>query len=90
MADISSFSGVSGSDLTEAQILGILERINLNIYNLLDNKHTIGFRQEHGTAGFQMDYGQALRELRELKKHYESLLSDVPELQVSIFDDPAR
>ncbi|MCH7688662.1 MAG: hypothetical protein IH899_18595, partial [Planctomycetes bacterium] len=49
MADLSDLSSVSGSELTEAQIKGILAQIDLDITNLLRDGKLSALR--YGLAG---------------------------------------
>ena len=84
MADLSDLSSVSGEELTEAQIRGILAQIDLDITNLLRDgklsalKYAVG-----GAAGRTTDRAANLRALLEARRHYEELLRAKPGWEVS-------
>ena len=89
MADVSDLSGVTGTAITEAQVLGIIARIDLNIYNLLAGKWDLVDYAEFGLAGHRKDPTKMVEALKGLKSMYQSQLDDLPAEYTSQFDDPA-
>lgn len=87
MADLTDLSGVSGEELTESQLRGILAQIDLDIMNLVREgklsalKYALG-----GAAGQQTDRAANLRALLEARSHYERLLAARPAWEVSVGD----
>lgn len=88
MADVLDFTGVTAEELTEAQIRGIIRRIDLNIYNILADKHGATPYAEFGQAGHRADPDKGLKTLYELRKSYELMLNQVPCELHSVYDDP--
>ena len=88
MADLEDLSTVSGSDLSEARIQGILAQIDLDITNLLRDgklsalKYAVG-----GQGGPTADRAANLRALLEARHHYEKLLLSLPAWQISEYAD---
>lgn len=88
MSDLTDLSSVSGTDLTETQILGILAQIDLDITNLLrDGKlsampYTIG-----GAAPRSADRAANLQALLDARMHYRKLLLGLPSQEVSRYVD---
>ena len=92
MADITSLDDiVTGRDLTEAEIQGILNRIDLTIYNIMDpaRKWASLPYTEHGIEGHSKDPAKQLESLRKLRGFYEGMLNSVPAYQISQWDDPS-
>lgn len=84
MADLTDLSTVSGSDLTEAQIKGILAQIDLDIMNLVrDGKLSALKYWPTGSAGQLTDRAANLKALLEARSHYEKLLHTRPKWEVS-------
>ena len=88
MADITDFSSVSGEELSEAQILGIINRIDLNVFNILANKWDAVPYAEFGSAGHRKDPDKLLKELRQLRAMYVAKLQEIPAFEVTVWDDP--
>ena len=88
MADLSDLSSVSGNDLTEDQIQGILAQIDLDIINLLrDGKLSALKYGIPGQAGQSTDRAANLKALLAARLHYEQLLMSQPGWQVSQYTD---
>ena len=86
MADLPDLSTVSGSDLTEEQIKGILEQIDLDIVNLLrDGKLSALKYGIAGQAGQRTDRAANLKALLEARALYEQLLKSRPAWETSQF-----
>ncbi len=86
MADITSFDGVSGSARTAAQLLAIIEKIDLAIYNLLNTDKSAGVSYRIGDRTIDRD-GYLLW-LLNARKTYERQLASLPEWQATVYDDP--
>ncbi len=79
MADLTDLSSVSGVELNEEQIRGILEQIDLDILNLLrDGKLSALKYGLPGPAGQQTDRAANLHALLAARDHYQSLLAGCP------------
>lgn len=88
MADLSDLSSVSGSDLTESQIKGILAQIDLDITNLLrDGKLSALKYGITGPGGQSTDRSTNLKALLQARRHYEDLLMSLPGWEVSQYDE---
>ncbi len=84
MTDLPDLSSVSGTDLSEAQIKGILTQIDLDITNLLrDGKLSALKYSTQGEGGQATDRSANLKALLETRKHYEQLLQSLPCWEVS-------
>ena len=84
MADLSGLTSVAGSELTEAQIRGILAQIDLDITNLVrEGKLSALPYRTGGQDGQSTDRAGNLRALLEARRHYESLLQSLPSWQLS-------
>lgn len=89
MADISSINSIpDGSDLTEAQIKGIINRIQINLFNLLEGKWDLLPYAEFGEAGHRADPDKLAKELREQLKYWTQQLRELPASEISVLDDP--
>ncbi len=84
MTDLPDLSSVSGTDLSEAQIKGILAQIDLDITNLLrDGKLSALKYGIHGEGGQQTDRAANLKALLEARSHYQQLLQSLPSWEIS-------
>ena len=89
MSDLNDLSSVSGGDLTEAQIKGILAQIDLDITNLLrDGKLSALKYATAGPAGQSTDRAANLQALLEARRRYEQLLQSLPAWEVSHYSSP--
>lgn len=77
MADLTDVSQLSGSSLTDDQIDGILNRLDLRIINLIDGdgKYALLPVEEVGLAGFKTDPTKLLDALLRARKAYGHLMS---------------
>ena len=90
MADLPDLSSVSGSDLTEAQIKGILVQIDLDITNLLrDGKLSALKYGFAGSRGQKTDRASNLKALLEARALYDQLLKSLPSWEVSQYAEDA-
>lgn len=84
MADLTDLTSISGDELTEDQIRGILAQIDLDITNLVrDGKLSALKYWAPGEAGHRADRSVNLMALLEARKHYERLLEKLPGWSVS-------
>lgn len=84
MADLEHLNDVTGTDLTEAQIQGILRQIDLDIANLVrEGKLSALNYSTGGAAGRTADRAGNLRALLAARAHYEKLLHALPSWIVS-------
>jgi len=91
MADLTDLSTVSGEELTEAQIRGILAQIDLDITNLVRDGKLSALRYVvGGMEGQRTDRAANLRALLEARRHYERLLESRPAWEVSQAIDCCR
>ena len=75
---------MSGADLTEDQIKGILAQIDLDITNLLrDGKLSALKYGIPGQGGRSTDRAANLKALLEARRHYQNLLTSLPSWEVS-------
>lgn len=87
MTDLTDLSSVEGTALTEAQINGILNQIDLDITNLVrDGKLSALNYATGGQAGRSADRAGNLRALLEARAHYQKLLENFPSWNVNVFD----
>lgn len=85
MPDLSDLSTVSGEELTEEQIRGILAQVDLDITNLVrDGKLSALKYGLAGHDGLKTDRATNLRALLEARAHYERLLESRPGWSVSV------
>lgn len=88
MTDLTDLSSVSGSDLTEDQIKGILAQIDLDITNLLRDGKLSALRYGlAGQGGQTADRGANLKALLEARGHYDQLLKSLPSWEESQYTD---
>ena len=84
MADLTDLSSVSGDELSEVQLQGILAQIDLDIVNLLRDgklaalKYALG-----GTGAPTTDRAANLKALLEARSHYSQLLTSLASWEVS-------
>ncbi len=91
MTDLSDLSSLSGQELTESQIQGILDQIDLDITNLLrDGKLSALKYGLDGPAARMTDRAANLRALLEARRYYENLLRSLPAWQVSRHEDESE
>lgn len=84
MADLSDLSPVSGDDLNESQLKGILAQIDLDITNLLRDGKLAAMKYGGGRTGGQTtDRAANLKALLAARQHYESLLRQLPSWELS-------
>ena len=85
MAELTDLNSISGGELTEDQIRGILAQIDLDITNLVrDGKLSALKYWAPGEAGHRSDRSVNLMGLLEASKHYEQLLRQLPSWSVSV------
>lgn len=88
MPDLSGLETVTGNDLTEAQIKGVLAQIDLDITNLLrDGKLSALKYGVGGTAGRTTDRAANLRALLEARRHYQQMLEALPSWNINVAED---
>ncbi len=84
MPDLSDMNGLDGTPLTEAQIQGILNQIDLDVLNLLrDGKLAASKYTAPGPGGETMDRAAGLQALLAARQKYEALLQSLPAWQMS-------
>jgi len=87
MTDLTDLGDVSGDDLTEEQIKGILAQIDLDITNLVrEGKLSALNYSVGGPAGRTADRAGNLRALLEARTCYQQLLEQLPSWDVNTFD----
>ena len=87
MADLTDLSSVAGTELSEQQVQGILNQIDLDITNLVrDGKLSALNYATGGQAGRSSDRAGNLRALLEARAHYQTLLENRPSWNVNQFD----
>ncbi len=89
MADLANLDSLSGDDLTEEQIRGIIRKIDLNIANLAnDGKLGAARIAENYAGGQSVDRAAALDGWLKARAFYKQLLEEIPTVVMSQFDDP--
>jgi len=84
MTDLTDLSSVSGDDLSEDQIRGILAQIDLDITNLVrDGKLAAVNYRSGGPGGQTTNRASNLRALLAAREHYEKLLQSLPSWETS-------
>lgn len=84
MSDLSDLDDLTGEDLTESQIRGLLRQIDLDITNLVrEGKLSALKYASRGPAGRTADRAGNLRALLEARAYYERLLQALPSWIVS-------
>ena len=87
MVDLTAMDEVSGNDLTEEQIKGILTQIDLDITNLVREgklsalNYSIG-----GQASRTADRAGNLRALLEARSQYQQLINSLPSWNLTSFE----
>ena len=77
--DLPDLSTLSGTELTPAQLYGILGQIDLDIANLLRDGKLAALRYGvGGPAGSQTDRAANLQALLAAREHYQQLLASQP------------
>lgn len=82
MPDLTDLSTVSGDDLSEAQIKGILAQIDLDVMNLVRDGKLSALKYGLDT-GQSADRAANLQALLDARRHYEGLLRAVPSWNLS-------
>ena len=91
MTDLTDLSSVSGDELTESQIKGILAQIDLDITNLVrDGKLSALNYAVGGQTGRTADRSGNLRALLDARTHYQQLLESIPSWNVNQYEDQPR
>jgi hypothetical protein len=89
MADLANLDSLSGDDLTEEQIRGMIRKIDLNIANLMnDGKLGAARIAENYAGGQSVDRAAALDAMLKARSAYQRILDDIPVIVMSQFDDP--
>lgn len=89
MADLTNLDSLTGDDLTEAQIRGLIRKIDLNIANLMnDGKLGAARIAENYAGGQSVDRTAALQAMLQAREFYQKLLEDSPTMVISQYDDP--
>jgi hypothetical protein len=86
MADITSFDGISGSARTAPQLLALIEKIDLAIYNILNTDKNAGVTYRVGDR--ILDRNGYLNWLLEARKTYARQLASLPAWETTVYDDP--
>lgn len=88
MTDLDSLEEITGDDITEAQVKGILAQIDLDITNLVrDGKLSALNYAVGGQAGRTADRAGNLRALLDARTHYQQLLERIPSWNVNQFEE---
>lgn len=89
MADLENLDSLTGDDLTEDQIRGLIRKIDLNIANLMnDGKLGAARIAENYAGGQSVDRAAALDAMLKARAVYQQILEDIPTVVVSQYDDP--
>lgn len=84
MSDLPDLAAISGAELTDNQIRGILGQIDLDVANLLRDGKLAALRYGvDGPAGQHTDRAANLHALLAARAHYEQLLASRPAWHVS-------
>jgi hypothetical protein len=86
MADISNFDGISGTARTAAQLLALIEKIDLAIYNLVSSDKNAGVSYRVGDRTY--DREGYLRWLLDARQTYQQQLASLPAWEETVYDDP--
>jgi hypothetical protein len=85
MSDLADLTTLSGDDLSEAQIKGLLAQIDLDITNLVrEGKLSALVYRSPGDGGQTTDRAANLRALLAARQHYERLLRSLPAWETSL------
>lgn len=85
MPDITSFEGISAGARTAEQLLAIIEKIDLAVYNLLTSNSAGAESYRIGDREINRD-GYLLW-LLDARKTYEKQLAALPAWQMTVYDD---
>lgn len=89
MADLANLDSLTGDDLTEDQIRGLIRKIDLNIANLMnDGKLGAARIAENYAGGQSVDRAAALDAMLKARAVYQQILEEIPTVVVSQYDDP--
>jgi hypothetical protein len=90
MTDITAIGSIpDGTGLSDAQLQGMIDQIDLNIYNLVkDGKHATLPYTKFGDVGHKADPAQAIKALQDLRTHYKTLMEESPAEEMTLFDNP--
>lgn len=86
MSEATSFEGISASARSEAQLLAIIEKIDLRIYNFLSTDAPLGTKYRVGDR--EMDHNGYLEWLLESRRVFDRALSALPAWEVTVYEDP--
>lgn len=87
MTDLTDLENVSGNELSEEQIKGILAQIDLDITNLVrEGKLSALNYSVGGQAGRTADRAGNLRALLEARTYYQKLLDRLPSWNINTFE----
>jgi hypothetical protein len=86
MADIANFDAVAGAARTAAQLLGLIEKIDLAIYNLINTGKDAGINYTVGDRSVDRD--GYLQWLLSARKTYVLQLASLPAWEATVYDDP--
>ena len=87
MPDITSFDGVGGSARTAAQLMAILEKIDLAVYNLL-NSTDKDAGASYRVGDRHLDRAGYLRWLLDARTEYRRQLARLPAWETTVYADP--
>ncbi|MDA1211799.1 MAG: hypothetical protein O2955_04745 [Planctomycetota bacterium] len=88
MPELTSLDSLSGSPISETQIVAILAQIDLDIMNLLRDGKLAALKYSlPGHVAGSSDRGANLQVLIAARHHYERLLQSQPGWQISQYDD---
>jgi hypothetical protein len=82
MPDLTSLDELTGQPLTEAQLQGMLNQIDLDIANLVRDGKLAAMPETEDT-GAATDRAANLHALLAARRHYEALLRALPAWEVS-------
>ncbi len=85
MADVTNIDNVEGTDLTEAQIKGFIRQIDINIWNLIQDKSRLA---PYEAGDVEVDHDKAIAELRATREMYVKMLTELPAIEYTVYDDP--
>jgi len=89
MADVPDLTGISATPHTAAQLQAIINRIDVNLYNMLANKWDLVDYAEFGMTGHKKEPSKMLEQLRALRRFYLDLLQEIPAEYYTQYDDPS-
>lgn len=88
MSDLTSLDGLTGTPISETQIVAILAQIDLDIMNLLRDGKLAALKYSlPGHVAGSSDRAANLQALLAARHHYERLLQQQPSWQTSQYDD---